>query len=130
MDCRKRLWMGFADALYSLGLPYDSEEACAFGEEIMRVLNEESHLASEVLAEERGTFGAWEGSEYEAQGKSLRNSYTTAIAPTGTISIIAGCSGGIEPMFSLAFERQIMKDADGKPTGGMCTDPRGRSYRS
>ncbi len=108
--------MGFADALYSLGLPYDSQEACAFGEEIMRVLNEESHLASEVLAEERGVFGAWEGSEFEAQGKRLRNSYTTTIAPTGTISIIAGCSGGIEPMFSLAFERQIMKDAEGKPT--------------
>ena len=108
--------MGFADALYSLGLTYDSQEACAFGEEIMRVLNEESHLASEVLAEERGVFGAWEGSEFEALGKRLRNSYTTTIAPTGTISIIAGCSGGIEPMFSLAFERQIMKDADGKPT--------------
>jgi ribonucleoside-diphosphate reductase alpha chain len=108
--------MGFADALYSLGLPYDSEEACAFGEEIMRVLNEESHLASEVLAEERGVFGAWEGSEFEAQGKRLRNSYTTTIAPTGTISIIAGCSGGIEPMFSLAFERQVMKDAEGNPT--------------
>ena len=108
--------MGFADALYMLGIPYDSEEGCAFGEEVMRVMNEESHLASEVLAEERGVFPAWEGSEWEARGRRVRNSYTTTIAPTGTISIIAGCSGGIEPLFSLAFTRQVMKDADGNPT--------------
>ncbi|MEM8711384.1 MAG: adenosylcobalamin-dependent ribonucleoside-diphosphate reductase [Planctomycetota bacterium] len=108
--------MGLADALYELGLPYDSPEAIAFAEEVMRVLDEESHLASEVLAEERGVFAAWEGSEWEKRGVRLRNSYTTTIAPTGTISILAGCSGGIEPMFSLAFERQVMHDADGKPT--------------
>ena len=108
--------MGFADALYKLGIAYNSEEGCAFGEEIMRVLNEESHSASEMLAEERGVFPAWEGSDWEAQGRRLRNSYTTTIAPTGTISIIADCSGGIEPMFSLAFVRQIMKDSKGQPT--------------
>ncbi|MEM9803033.1 MAG: adenosylcobalamin-dependent ribonucleoside-diphosphate reductase [Planctomycetota bacterium] len=108
--------MGLADALFQLGLPYDSEEGCAFGEEVMRVLQEESHLASEVLAEERGTFGAWEGSEWEKRGVRLRNSYTTTIAPTGTISILAGCSGGIEPLFSLAFKRQVMTDAEGRPT--------------
>ncbi len=108
--------MGFADALFKLGLPYDSEEGCAFGEEVMRVLNEESHLASEGLAEERGVFPAWEGSDWQAQGRRLRNSYTTTVAPTGTISIIADCSGGIEPMFSLAFLRQVMKDTRGRPT--------------
>ena len=108
--------MGFADALFELGLPYDSEEATGFAEEVMRVLDEESHLASEVLADERGVFSAWEGSEWQKRGVRLRNSYTTTIAPTGTISILAGCSGGIEPMFSLAFERQIMRDSDGKPT--------------
>ena len=108
--------MGFADALYKLGIPYNSEDGCAFGEEIMRVLNDESHSASEMLAEERGVFPAWEGSDWEARGRRLRNSYTTTIAPTGTISIIADCSGGIEPMFSLAFVRQIMKDSQGKPT--------------
>ncbi|MDF1797818.1 MAG: vitamin B12-dependent ribonucleotide reductase [Planctomycetota bacterium] len=108
--------MGFADALYKLGIAYNSEEGCAFGEEIMRVLNDESHSASEMLAEERGVFPAWEGSDWEAKGRRLRNSYTTTIAPTGTISIIADCSGGIEPMFSLAFVRQIMKDSAGKPT--------------
>jgi len=108
--------MGFADALYKLGIPYNSEEGCEFGERIMRVLNDESHLASEVLADERGVFPAWEGSDWEAQGRKLRNSYTTTVAPTGTISIIASCSGGIEPMFSLAFLRQVMKDTSGQPT--------------
>ncbi len=108
--------MGFADALYKLGIPYNSEEGVAFGEEVMRVLNEESHQASEILAEERGVFPAWEGSDWEAAGRKMRNSYTTTVAPTGTISIIANCSGGIEPMFSLAFLRQVMKDTSGKPT--------------
>lgn len=108
--------MGLADALFQLGLPYDSEEGVAFAKEVMRVLGEESHVASEVLAEERGVFAAWEGSEWQKRGIRLRNSYTTTIAPTGTISILAGCSGGIEPMFSLAFQRQVMKDAEGKPT--------------
>lgn len=108
--------MGFADALYKLGIAYNSQEGLAFGERIMQVLNDESHLASEILAEERGVFPAWEGSDWERAGRKLRNSYTTTVAPTGTISIIANCSGGIEPMFSLAFIRQVMKDEKGKPT--------------
>jgi ribonucleoside-diphosphate reductase alpha chain len=108
--------MGFADALYKLNIPYNSADGCAFGEKVMQVLNDESHLASEVLAEERGPFPAWEGSDWEKAGRKLRNSYTTTVAPTGTISIIADCSGGIEPMFSLAFQRQVMKDTQGKPT--------------
>ncbi|MAB78339.1 MAG: ribonucleoside-diphosphate reductase, adenosylcobalamin-dependent [Planctomycetes bacterium] len=108
--------MGFADALYDLGIPYDSEEGLEFGEKVMRVVNEESHLASEALAEERGVFPAWEGSEWQQQNRRMRNSYCTTVAPTGTISIIAGCSGGIEPMFSLVFARQVMKDEQGRPT--------------
>ncbi|MEO6710488.1 MAG: adenosylcobalamin-dependent ribonucleoside-diphosphate reductase, partial [Planctomycetota bacterium] len=108
--------MGFADALYKLGISYNTEEGCKFGEKIMQVLNDESHLASEALAEERGVFPAWEGSDWQKLGRRLRNSYTTTVAPTGTISIIADCSGGIEPMFSLAFIRQVMKDNQGKPT--------------
>ncbi len=108
--------MGFADALFKMGLAYNSEEGTQFGSEVMRVLNDESHLASEILAEERGCFPAWEGSDWEKQGRKMRNSYTSTIAPTGTISIIAGCSGGIEPMFSLAFNRQVMKDTNGQPT--------------
>jgi ribonucleoside-diphosphate reductase alpha chain len=108
--------MGFADALYKLGISYNSEEGTAFGEQVMKVLNDESHLASEQLAEERGVFPAWHGSDWQKEGRRLRNSYTTTVAPTGTISIIANCSGGIEPMFSLAFIRQVMKDTKGNPT--------------
>ncbi|HEV8112038.1 MAG TPA: vitamin B12-dependent ribonucleotide reductase [Planctomycetota bacterium] len=108
--------MGFADALYKLNIPYNSQEGCAWGERVMQVLDDESHLASELLAEERGVFPAWEGSDWEKEGRRMRNSYTTTVAPTGTISIIANCSGGIEPMFSLAFIRQVMKDNRGRPT--------------
>jgi len=108
--------MGFADALYKLGIPYNSEEGLAFGEEVMRVLNDTSHTASEILAEERGVFPAWEGSDWEKEGRRVRNACTTTVAPTGTISIISNCSGGIEPMFSLAFDRQVMKDVHGNPT--------------
>ncbi|MSR62071.1 MAG: vitamin B12-dependent ribonucleotide reductase [Planctomycetes bacterium] len=108
--------MGFADALYKLGIGYDTAEGCRFGEELMQVLNDESHVASEELAVERGVFPAWDGSDWQVRGRRLRNSYTTTVAPTGTISIIAGCSGGIEPMFSLAFLRQVMKDTKGRPT--------------
>ena len=81
------------------------------------MLNDESHLASEMLAEERGVFPAWEGSDWETQpAGACATRYTTTVAPTGTISIIADCSGGIEPMFSLAFIRQVMKDTRGVPT--------------
>lgn len=100
--------MGFADALFKLGIPYNSEEGCAFGEKVMKALNDESHNASEKLGHERGVFPAWKGSDWEKAGRKLRNSYTTTVAPTGTISIIANCSGGIEPMFSLAFYRQVL----------------------
>jgi len=108
--------MGFADALYKLGIPYNSEEGLEFGEEVMRVLNDASHTASEILADERGVFPAWEGSDWEKEGRRVRNACTTTVAPTGTISIISNCSGGIEPMFSLAFDRQVMKDVNGNPT--------------
>ncbi len=100
--------MGFADALFKLGIPYDSEEGCAFGEKLMKFFTDEAHRASERLAGERGCFPAWEGSEWERVGRKMRNSYTTTVAPTGTISIIANCSGGIEPLFSIAFWRQVL----------------------
>ncbi|MDR0516612.1 MAG: vitamin B12-dependent ribonucleotide reductase [Fibromonadaceae bacterium] len=101
--------MGFADALYKQGIPYNSEQGISIGERIMQVLNEESHNASEILAVERGKFPNWEGSVWDkVQKRPMRNSATTTVAPTGTVSIIANCSGGIEPMFSLAFTRNVL----------------------
>ena len=108
--------MGYGDALFRLGLAYDSEEGLDFGENVMRIVQEESHAASEQLAEERGTFLAWSGSRWAEEGRRMRNSYTTTVAPTGTISILADCSGGIEPLFSLVFERRVMSDEQGQPT--------------
>ncbi len=101
--------MGFADALFMLRVPYNSEEGVAFGEKIMKFINDESHEASSELAEERGSFNNWEGSIWDTQyNKKMRNAATTTVAPTGTISIIANCSGGIEPLFSLAFLRNVL----------------------
>ena len=102
--------MGFADALYLMGIPYNSDKGVSFGRELMRVLNETSQDVSSKLAEEKGNFPAWEGSLWETVwGKRpMRNSVTTTVAPTGTISIIADCSGGIEPLFSLVFFRNVL----------------------
>ncbi len=105
--------MGFADALYMLGVRYDSEEGVAWGERFMRYINEEGHRYSEQLAEERGVFPNWVGSVWETRDhRRMRNSTVTTVAPTGTISIMADCSCGIEPMFSLAFYRNVLKGQD------------------
>jgi len=100
--------MGWADLLLALRIPYDSDEAVVLAGRMMSFIQEHADRASEELAAERGVFPAWEGSVY-AKGKSkrrLRNATRTTIAPTGTLSIIADCSGGIEPLFALAFMRQ------------------------
>jgi ribonucleoside-diphosphate reductase alpha chain len=110
--------MGFADLLYKLGIRYGSEKSYEVGRVIGKRLRDQAIVASEQLVSEDGRepFGAWEGSQPQVEGKApRRNSHLTTVAPTGTISIIAGCSGGIEPLFSLAFQRQVMKNADGKP---------------
>lgn len=100
--------MGFADLLVELGIPYDAPEAAALGERLMARIRARAEAASARLAEERGPFPNWEGSRAAQRGLRLRNATVTSIAPTGTISIIAGCAGGIEPFFALAFVRHVL----------------------
>ncbi len=110
--------MGFADLLYRLGIRYGSEESFAVARELSKRLTEVATRASERMVAEEGfePFQVWEGSKPQQEGRPpRRNATLTTVAPTGTISIIAGCSGGIEPLFSLAFKRQVMKDAEGNP---------------
>jgi ribonucleoside-diphosphate reductase alpha chain len=104
--------MGWADLLFQLRLPYDSDEALKLGERMMAFIQEKADAASEEMAKERGAFPAWEDSVYATgrRRRMLRNSTRTTVAPTGTLSIIADCSGGIEPVFSLAFTRQHFLD--------------------
>jgi ribonucleoside-diphosphate reductase alpha chain len=100
--------MGFADVLVDLGIPYDAPEAVRFGETLMQRIRVRAEQASARLALERGVFPNWEGSLAHARGVALRNATVTSIAPTGTISILAGCAGGIEPFFALAFVRHVL----------------------
>jgi len=102
--------MGFADMLIMLGIPYDSEEALAMGEKVMTFVSDEATKKSVEIGKKRGAFPNFSGSLWEKKGyKTIRNSTVTTVAPTGTISIIAGCSGGIEPIFAVAFVRNVME---------------------
>lgn len=102
--------MGFADLLIQLGIPYNSEQARQLAREVMSRIQTHVHEASTHLAESRNPYPLWEGSTYSEPGqpKPMRNTAPVTIAPTGTISIIAGASSGIEPLFALCFTRNIM----------------------
>ena len=100
-------YMGWAEMLIQLSIPYDSDAAIDLARALGKFIRLETHAASAQLAAERGTYPAWESSIY-APDQPMRNSAPTTIAPTGTISIIAGASSGIEPLYGLAYERNVM----------------------
>ncbi|MFW6324412.1 MAG: adenosylcobalamin-dependent ribonucleoside-diphosphate reductase, partial [Desulfovibrionales bacterium] len=101
--------MGWADLLYQLKIPYDCHQALNLAEKLVEFIQSESRSSSKTLAKERGPFPAYDESIYAERNLGpYRNATTTTIAPTGTLSIIAGCSSGIEPLFALSFVRQVL----------------------
>jgi len=100
--------MGFAHMLIKLEKPYDSEEALKVAKKVMDFIQNKASNTSEELAEEREDFPAWKDSIYAKSNRKMRNATRTTIAPTGTLSIIAGCSSGIEPLFALSCEHNIL----------------------
>ncbi len=104
--------MGWADMLVKLKIPYNSEKAFELGEKVMEFINSKGHIHSSELAKTRGKFPKWKDSIYADEGVSMRNATITTIAPTGTISIIAGCSSGIEPYFAISYNRNVMDNTN------------------
>jgi ribonucleoside-diphosphate reductase alpha chain len=105
--------MGFADMLLQLGIPYNSEDAISTAEHVMSFISDQANAASSELAIERGVFPAFAGSIYDTDGQvRFRNASRTTIAPTGSLSILANCSSGIEPLFALTYVRHILDGED------------------
>jgi len=101
--------MGFADLLLMLGIPYDSVPALKIAEEIMKFISKKATEASIKLGKERGSFSNFKDSKWYDNGfETMRNATTTTIAPTGTISILAGVTSGIEPLFAVSFVRKVL----------------------
>ena len=120
--------MGWADLLFKLEIPYDSDHALYLAEDIMAGINAEAKLASQDLAKVLGSYPNWVGSAEWSVGNQMRNATRTTIAPTGTISMIADCSAGIEPAFALVYQKNVMRDDNNKATSFLYVDKTFEAY--
>jgi len=122
--------MGFAHMLIKLGIPYDSQDAEKIGGQVMDFIQRESKIASKALADERGPFPNYRGSMWEKDNLLQRNATTTTIAPTGTLSIIAGTSSGIEPIYDITYTRILFGDIQVEITDPLYAEMKGRQGES